>query len=136
MAKIARREARICAIKVLYGIDLHKDMDPIDVFELVCSEGEIPYNDFAKDLFLGTVHNLAKIDEEISKHSKDWKIERLSKISLAILRVCTYELLYTDIPMAIAINEAIEIDKVYDNDDAPSFINGILNAIGKSKSGD
>ena len=50
-------------------------------------------------------------------------------MSLAIMRLCTYELLYTEVPTPVAINEAVELAKAYDGDDAPAFINGILNSI-------
>lgn len=132
MSKISRREARICAVKVMYCADFHKDEDKNALFELVCSEGEIKYNDFAKALFFGASDNIEKIDEAISACAKGWKIERISKMSLAVLRVCAYELLFTETPAPIAINEAMEIDKAFDSDDAPAFVNGVLNSIARS----
>ena len=74
---------------------------------------------------------MEEIDEKIAENAKGWKKERIARISLAIMRLCVYELLFSDVPRAVAINEAIEIAKTYDTDDAPAFINGILNTIAK-----
>lgn len=136
MSRISRREARVCAVKVLYGVEFHKDEDMSELFDMTVEEGEIESNDFAKSLFLGVCEHLEDVDLAISENARGWKIERISRMSLAIMRVCVYELLFTDIPSAIAINEAIEIDKIYDSDDAPSFVNGILNAVARSKNKD
>ena len=67
--------------------------------------------------------------KKISAYAKGWSLDRIAHISLAILRLCTYELLFTEVPTPVAINEAVELAKLYDGDDAPAFINGILNAI-------
>lgn len=132
MSKISRRDARICAVKVMYSAEFHKDEDKNELFELTCAEGEIEYNDFAKSLFFGACEHIAAIDEEIEKNAKGWKLSRISKMSLAVMRICAYELLFTDTPAPIAINEAMEIDKMFDSDDAPAFVNGVLNSIAKS----
>ena len=80
----------------------------------------------------GACEHIAAIDEEIEKNAKGWKLPRISKMSLSVMRVCAYELLFTDTPAPIAINEAMEIDKQFDSDDAPAFVNGVLNSIAKS----
>ena len=133
MSKISRREARICAVRVMYCAEFNKEENKNDLFEFVCSEGEIDYNDFAKGLFLGAAGHIDEIDRAIASNATGWKFERIAKMSLAVMRICAYELLFTDIPAPIAINEAVEIDKLYDGDDAPAFINGVLNAIAKQK---
>lgn len=135
MAAISRRTARECAVKTLYSYGFNLERIPEDFFAMVCEQGEIPYDDFAKDLFLGTVANMSAIDEKISVYAKGWSLDRIAHISLAILRLCVYELLYTEIPTPIAINEAVELAKAYDGDDAPAFINGILNAIASKERG-
>ena len=135
MAEISRRAARECVVKTLYSYDFNPEMDPENFFAMVCEQGEIPFNTFAKGLFLGTVAHKSSIDEKISDYAKGWSIERIAHISLAILRLCAYELLYTDIPTPIAINEAVELAKIYDGDEAPAFINGILNTIAHKERG-
>lgn len=119
-------------MKVLYGAEFQKGENIEELFDLICAEAELESDAFSKELVIGTMNNLEKIDEAISANAKGWKIERIAKMSLAVMRLCTYELLFTDVPAAIAINEALEIDKQYDSDDAPAYINGILNAISKS----
>lgn len=129
MAAISRRAARECAVKTLYSYDFHLEMPAEDFFAATCEECELPYNDFARELFLGAVSHKASIDEKISAYARGWSLDRIAHISLAILRLCTYELLFTEVPTPVAINEAVELAKLYDGDDAPAFINGILNAI-------
>ena len=120
MAAISRRAARECAVKTLYSYDFHLEMPAEDFFAATCEECELPYNDFARELFLGAVSHKASIDEKISAYAKGWSLDRIAHISLAILRLCTYELLFTEVPTPVAINEAVELAKLYDGDDAPA----------------
>ena len=131
MAKITRRTARESAVQLLYGYDFQKEYDKEEFFAFTSEEAEIETNAFAKELYTGTLEHLAEIDAKIEENLRSWSIDRVSKISLAVMRVCAYELMFTEVPVPIAINEAIEIDKKFDKDDAPSFINGVLNAIAK-----
>ncbi|MBQ8742776.1 MAG: transcription antitermination factor NusB [Clostridia bacterium] len=77
----------------------------------------------------GIIAKREEIDLMISENAIGWKIERLSRISHAIMRLACYEMVYTDLPVRIAINEALELSKKYDHDQAPAFINGVLNSI-------
>ena len=73
------------------------------------------------------------IDEKISANAESWSISRLSKVSLAIMRIAVYEMLFIDaIPMNVSINESVELAKKFDEEKSPKFINGVLNAIGKA----
>ena len=132
MASITRRAARESALKALYSFAFHTEADPAMHFALICAEGEIPTNDFAASLFCGTVEHLSEIDKKIEEHTKGWSLERISRMSLSILRLCCYELMYTAVPKPVALNEAVELAKNYDTDEAPGFINGILNSIAKN----
>lgn len=131
MAKITRRTARESAVQLLYGYDFQKEYDKEEFFTFTSEEAEIETNAFAKELYTGAVEHLAEIDAKITENLRSWSFERVSKISLAVMRICAYELMFTDVPVPIAINEAVEIDKKFDKDDAPAFINGVLNAIAK-----
>ncbi|MHB1660637.1 MAG: transcription antitermination factor NusB [bacterium] len=85
--------------------------------------------DFFADIVRGTLSNLEKIDNLIKALSKNWTIERMSRVDRNILRLSVYEILFHfEIPKNVAINEAIEIAKKFGNDESPSFINGILDA--------
>lgn len=87
-------------------------------------------SDYAKEIFSGVLAHKAEIDVLISSNTRYWKADRLSKISLAILYVAVYEILYVDtVPSAAAINEAVELAKTFGDDSASSFVNGILGTI-------
>ena len=133
MQNISRRAARECALKTLYGFEFSREADPADFFELSCSEFETASDEFSKKLFMTAASNLEEIDKIIEQNAKGWKTERLSKMTLSILRLCVCEMKYfDDIPSAVSMNEAVELAKIYDGDDAPAFINGIVNAVSKS----
>ncbi|MBO4864465.1 MAG: transcription antitermination factor NusB [Eubacterium sp.] len=117
------------------------------VFQLPFNDGSLPEVDY-EDSFeaeaepteeekayidakvSGITENLAAIDETIEKHSKSWKISRIGKTELAILRVAVYEISFdVDVPDKVALNEAIELAKQYGTDKAPAFINGVLSGL-------
>jgi N utilization substance protein B len=94
---------------------------------------------YIKDVFLGVFENVDRLDNLISESSVGWERNRISKISMALLRIAVYEALYSgDIPVAASINEAIELSKKYDHAEAYTFIHGVLSSvmknIGKGKS--
>lgn len=85
---------------------------------------------YINNILEGVVQYIQMIDAYIMKNSKDWTIDRMSKIDLAIMRVAIYEILYRDdIPASVSINEAVELAKKYSHEDAGSFINGILGSV-------
>lgn len=91
--------------------------------------GKFSENDlaFVKDIIFGINKNIEKIDEVISRYSKDYDISRISKVALAALRVSIYEILFReDIPNSVSVNEAVEIVKLYDDEKTKKFVNGIL----------
>lgn len=80
----------------------------------------------------GIEENAAELDETIEKHLKNWRLGRLAKVDLAILRLSTYEILFDeDIPVNVSINEGVELAKKYSEDKSPSFINAVLDNIAK-----
>lgn len=126
----SRTDERIKAIKVLYNYDLLKDLNK--AIETVNNENII--NEFGMDLINNVLANLDKIDEIIKNNLVDYTINRLSYVDRAIIRVATYEMINGLAP-AIAINEALEITKIYTNLDdnkAKSFNNRLLDKISKS----
>ena len=90
-------------------------------------------SDYAIECAKGVSEHRDEIDEKISAHLKQgWKISRISKISLALLRVAIYEMLYQDdIPVSVSINEAVELAKKYTGEDDSAFVNGVLGAVAK-----
>ena len=105
--------------------------------ELFIEANEIEHNDqkkYIKDYFVGIKENEEEILGLIQKNLKqNWTIDRISKIDISILKLAIYEMLYTDVPFRVAINEAIELSKKYGEDTSKSFINGILASIVKEK---
>ena len=98
--------------------------------------GESVDKDFIYVEFSGACQNIEHIDKIISENLKSWTTDRLNKTDLAILRLAVYEMIYNDeIPASIAINEAVELAKIYSEDESPGFVNAILGGIAKSLNG-
>ena len=87
---------------------------------------------FANQLFEGAAHDATALDELISKHAVNWRLDRLAAIDRAILRLAMHEMRATDTPVKVVINEAVDLAKKYSSDDAGGFVNGILDAYHKS----
>ena len=126
-----RREARQQAFVLVFEQSFsHDGMEQIiDVAEAVM---EKPVDEFAGRMALGTETNLPLIDEKIEKNSRGWKLSRLSKVSLAVLRLGIYELLFEkDTPVGVTINEAVELAKNYGGEEDAPFVNGVLGAVAR-----
>lgn len=129
-----RSEARDMAFKFLYQVEVQKENNN-QVVELFLENNEID-NEEAKryiiNIATGVNNNLKEITSTIEKNlKKDWKIERISKVTLAILKLAIYEIIYSKLPFKVVINEAVELAKKYGEDSSPVFVNGILASIVK-----
>ncbi len=123
-----RRESRTSAMKLIFQIPFELDKTVGERTELFLeSGGEL--DGFATSLYEGVYNNLADIDSKIEPHLQKWSFDRLSKISVAVLRLSSYEILYTDIPVQAAINEAVELMKTFDEQKSAAFVNGVLGKI-------
>ncbi|SES62870.1 transcription antitermination factor NusB [Anaerobranca gottschalkii] len=130
---MSRKEARELAFQGIYQMDILKEKARTIIDNLL-SERPIKDIEYLQDVLLGVEGNLEIIDEKIKKFSKNWKLERLSKVDKAILRLAIYEILFKeDVPDIVAINEGVELAKNYSNEDSPKFINGLLDQIRKEK---
>ena len=87
---------------------------------------------FANQLFEGAANDAAGLDEIISKHAANWRLERISAIDRAILRLAMHEMRATDTPAKVVINEAVDLAKKFSSDDAGGFVNGILDTYRKT----
>ena len=128
------RKSREIALQGLYMFDT-VEKSPEELKKLAWIEDEVSQEiaDFAKQLISGTISNIAEIDALIVKHAKNWKFERIAAIDKSILRMSIYALVYLKtIPVAVTINEAIELGKIYGGENSAQFINGILDAVNKS----
>lgn len=91
-------------------------------------------NEYMRDVVVGTADHLQEIDALISENARGWRIGRISRAALSVLRLAIYEMLYReDVPYNIAINEAVELSKRYGEDSMPRFVNGILNTVAEKK---
>ena len=107
-----------------------EDINAAELFQTAQELGVVEYDEFVERIFFGTMAETETIDMKIEENSKGWKLDRISKVSLAIMRICVYEMLFCDdIPFNVSINEAVELAKKFDYDKAPSFVNGVLNRI-------
>ena len=132
---LGKRKIRKYAFELLFGYEFNKEIPPLDYYNtaydnFVCEDDE---KESVKTLFLGICDKTSEIDETISKFLNKWKITRLSKATISILRLSTYEMKYCDLAPSISINEAVELSKNYAEDGATSFINGVLNNIAKEE---
>lgn len=126
-----RKETREEAVKIAYCMDVNKEFDKslpckyINHFEI-----EGVDTDYLNKTMDDLIDNIDVINNHITENSKDWKINRIAKVDLAVLRVALSEILYNDsIPESVSINEAVEISKKYSNEDSHKFINGILGTV-------
>ena len=131
---LGKRKVRSYVLGLVFGYNFNKEIAPEqyynDAYDNFCCEDD--EEETVKGEFLGICENIDAIDEIISANLKSWSINRLSKITLSILRVSVYEMKYLSLPAPISINEAVELAKEYGEDGASSYINGVLNNISRS----
>lgn len=103
-----------------------------DILEAYKMAENLEISDFAVQIFNGVVENRDKIRSYIEKNIRGWKINRISKVALAIMEICIYEILYDEkTPVEISINEAVELAKKYGGKDEFAYVNGVLGAVNK-----
>lgn len=136
--KANRTITRENAMRVLYQIFLYKknkiDYITNGVIEeymdnIPLEERKIINTEFLKELVEGVLNNINDIDNNISKYLENWTIDRLGLTDQAIIRISVYELLYTNTPNLVCINEAIELSKKYSDEKVSKMINGVLDKI-------
>ena len=138
-----RSETRRVAFEFLYSLELQKleESEYEEQIDLFLEANDITENK-VKDYITDVTYGIEKYKEEIIKQineelSEKWQKSRLSKVSIAILKLAVYEIIYKKLPYKVVINEAVELAKNYGDDNAPSFINGILaSVIKKNKIGE
>ena len=151
-----RRIGRAIAVQFLYGyfcnpakisFEKSSSMENVVVLEEMVRRSPALYDEetkeffyaddillFSTQLFTGSVLNLAQIDEHIKKFSNNWKFERIGIVELAILRIAIYEMLYLkEVAVNIVINEALELAKIFADENSSAFIHGILDSIVQSE---
>jgi N utilization substance protein B len=128
-----RRDARECALQMMYQWDLRRD-DPRALTETFwdAHAHSLEIREFADRLVLTTVDHLDAIDKLIERHAKRWRLDRMETVDRNVLRIAVDELLHEkDTPRAVIIDEAIEIARRFSKGDSGDFVNGVLDSIRK-----
>lgn len=129
---LTRREEREQVFILLFEKSFNSDTDMEQLYDFAIENEVITGSDFVKMLLNKTWENIEEIDGNIEKFSVGWKINRISKVALAVLRLAVCEILYfDDIPVGVSINEAVELCKKYAAKEDSSFVNGILGSLSK-----
>lgn len=139
MSNMSRREIREHIFKMLFGIEFFEEREleeQMDLYFEQALDDEIPNppsfisqedREYLKDRVRAVVNKASEIDREINEVATGWKTGRMAKADLSILRLAVYEMKYDDdIPVSVAINEAVELAKKFGGDESSSFVNGVL----------
>ncbi len=129
----ARTAARASALALLYSGDI-TESDAASIVEEGAYPADIDLPEYAESLVAGVVEHMAELDAKLASTSENWALDRMPVVDRAILRLAAYEMLYVDdVPVSVAINEAVELAKAYGGeDDSSRFVNGVLGRIARS----
>ena len=130
-----RRRAREGALAVLYSSDITETSATSIVEEGSYPDDGISVSEYAEALVEGVSAHAADIDARLAATSENWAVDRMPVVDRAILRIAVYEMLYVDeVPVSVAINEAVELAKMYGGeDDSSRFVNGVLGRIARAE---
>lgn len=137
MSAGVRRRGRWYALQVLYALDMNGNDEPVVALATYAGEFELELDDrsreFAAELVTGVAEHRAEIDDIIQSVSRNWRLERMSRVDRSILRLATCELRHVSgVPVKVVINEAVELAKRFGTAESPAFVNGILDRIAQS----
>lgn len=129
---MTRTEAREQAFFVLFEKSFFEDLTVGEIVETAQEAGLIKINNFAKALLELNLENSAEVDDIIIGNLRGWTIQRLPKVSLAVLRLAVSEIKYVDeVPSGVSVNEAVELVKKYGTAEDAAFVNGVLGSVVK-----
>lgn len=140
-----RRRGRACALQVLYQLELSGDLSAGEVREPAVRSALARFwhnfeslgrddEQFTERLVMGVAQSLGDLDRALTQCSRNWRLSRMDKVDLSILRLAAYELLHCpDVPRAASINEAVELAKLFSGTDSGGFINGLLDQLAPDK---
>ncbi len=124
---MTRRESRIEAAALLFERSFDYNRTPEEIMESAVEDREEKISEFAKELFLRADENLGDINEKIERCADNWRIDRIDRVSLTVLRLAACEIDYfPEIPIEITVNEALEIARYFGEEESVGFINGVL----------
>lgn len=132
-----RTAIREHAFKLIYSLEIQKQEEKQEAIELYIESNELKdekAKTYIEEAIFGIEKNKKEIVQLIETNLKsDWRIERISKVDLAILKLAIYELKYTEVPFKVVINEAVELAKKYGEEASKNFVNGVLASVIKEK---
>ncbi|WP_243225644.1 transcription antitermination factor NusB [Microbacterium sp. CIAB417] len=133
----ARTKARKRALDILFSSDVRGDAIPVTLAAEAKRAASEPAREaswlYAREIADGIVDHQDEIDEQITTHSRDWKLERMPAVDRALLRIAVWEILYNDeVPTAVAIDEAVELAKEFSTDESGAFVHGVLARIARA----
>ena len=118
---------------MLFETEFHSELPQSAVYLNALSSREIQETSYIHDTYFGSVERREEADDLIAAFARKWKLSRMSVATRSLLRLAVYEMVWGGVPPKVAINEAMELSKVYDDAAASPFINGILNQIAREK---
>ena len=127
--KKTRSELRENIMTILYQINVYRSENMEYQLESVLEENKANEDKFILEIVNGVLNHESELDELINKYMKDWTVSRLGNIDKAIFRMSTYELLYTNTPHVVSINEGIELSKKYSDEKVTKMLNAVLDNI-------
>jgi len=126
-----RRNARVLAMQYIFQMEAQKNFTADGLKEFLSDKSIENQKDYISDAIHAVCENLNKIDSLLEEYSLGWKVPRMAKPDLAILRLAAAEILFNgSVPKSVAINEAVELAKIYGDEKSPGFINAVLKNIG------
>ena len=129
-----RSKARESAFILIFESIFNPEYSFADMREFAAESELFEVNEFTEQLYTAAVTHTAELDEEIKKYLRGWRLERISRPALAILRLAFAELTYCDdIPASVTVNEAVELAKKYAGEKDAPFINGVLGSAVRSR---
>jgi N utilization substance protein B len=133
----ARTKARKRALDIMFSADVRGDEVSVALAAEAKRAASEPAREaswlYAREIVDGIIDHRDEIDEHITTHSRDWKLERMPAVDRALLRIGVWEILYNDqVPTAVAIDEAVELAKEFSTDDSGAFVHGVLARVARA----
>ncbi len=133
----ARHQSRRRALQVLYQWDMRQPLLSLDdamraYYSSLYSEDQEerpPWDEFMEKIARGTLEHIEELDALLDRHSQNWRVARMSYVDRNILRLAAYEMIHTDTPGPVVIDEALELARRFSSDESVAFVNGVLDAL-------
>ena len=127
---LSRHESRAAVLGLVFENEYGLYEDKQALYETAVVAREIEENEYIKTVFFGIIEKAEEIDAYIEKYARGRRLSRIAKVAKSIMRIAIYEMLYIDsIPASVSINEAVELIKLYDDENPKGFVNGVLSSV-------